>query len=123
MESGVKYLAIIAAIITLIIVRLFCENATIISSMSFLSLIVAILLIYAEVSRTSKKKAGFNYVSGIFIIIFVIMVVILVLIFAEAIVLDDLWNDLTLLVTLLISLPEKFYIRILERWINRYTGL
>ena len=110
----------IAILITLILTRFFIasEQNTWISVLNYMGLIIAKVSLYMEIHRQCSTYKKFDMVTGIFVIILAILAVIAGLVFAEIVVLDTKIKDVISLFTLLITLPIRLYVSIIDEVIK-----
>jgi len=101
----------IAVLLTLIVVRFFIssdENVWI-SVLNYVGLILAFSSLYLEIRTDCSTYKKFDFVTGVFVICFVVLSVFAGLILTEIITLSTKASDIIMLVTLLITLPMRFY--------------
>ena len=115
METKTKgYLFEIGEIVllsTLMVVRLAIssEENMWISLLNFAGLIVAVASLYNDIYYTYATHKKIVVVTGMFVTILIVLVIMSALILANAIIPSVKWNDMVLLITLLVSLPSRFY--------------
>lgn len=104
---------------TLIVARFLIseDNIAWISLLNYLGLFIAFASFFMMSCEEFSTKKKFNVVAGVFVVVMIILSVIAGLIFAGLIVLNTKWNDIILLVTLLVSLPTRLYIS----WISDFV--
>lgn len=109
-------IAVIVLLLTMIFVRCFFgeENCTWITGINFFGIIVACLSFYFETYICCKKCNKIHLFSGMFACVLIILVILEVFIVFGLVKVSELANDIITLVTLLISLPTRFYIKLLS---------
>ena len=105
MPKNSKNVSIIVILIVLLAVRFFSreENVTWISFLNFLSVPIAIWGLITEFPQKAFV------LRGVFFVIFLISVALSALVATQVIVICPKANDLLLILTLLITLPAKYY--------------
>lgn len=114
-KQNLLYICLIAAIITLLFCRLFTNavNQAAIQTINFLGLIMSLVTLYIELYAQYKNKPKFVSFTGLFVVLTFILIVILVLVMFSIIVFNDKWNDIITFLTLLITLPARFYVTVI----------
>ena len=114
-KQNLLYICLIVAIITLLFCRLFTNaiNQTAIQTINFLGLIISIVTLYMELYVQYKDKTKFISFTGLFVILVIVLIAILILLAFSIVILNDRANDFISFLTLLISLPSRFYITII----------
>jgi len=102
---------VITLIITLIVVRIFApsDGGIWISFFNYISLVIAYVSVYLEIHSKSSTYEKFNVITGVFVIVLIGLVIFAGLIISEVIKLNAKTNDIILLITLLVTLPTRFY--------------
>lgn len=108
----------IVVLVTLIVTRIILETLSDgtqsteqwIAVVNYIGLPIAVYSLYMQVA--GKCSA---FVKGLGVIVCCLLIIPGVLIFTEVLTLNSLWNDLIMLVTLLISLPTRLYCSLLTK--------
>ena len=101
------HIFLIVTLLVLLVVRCFGELSEILGALNFAGIPISVFGIWMEL------KAGNRRVRGVVFFAILILLVLTVLMFAGVINLTQKGVDLSLLITLIISLPGKFYIHLL----------
>lgn len=119
-KKNIYDILIIAVLITLVIIRLFLRknDCSWINAINFGGIIIAYASLYFEIFSACKKLEKINYYTGISVFILIVLVVIEVLVAFNIIKISSLGNDVITLITLLISLPAKFYKKLIAHMLN-----
>lgn len=116
-------LCVAVFILVLIICRIFLkdENLIWIGFISCLGVIVALVDLYNAVHNICiKNNNNKSYtVIGSFVVAMIFGIVLLALSFTGIIVINNKWNDILSLITLLITLPQDFYCDIIKEYIKK----
>lgn len=112
------YSGVVVGLLSLIIFRLFLAGGHWVSLLNGAGLLLA-WLSWMGALVTLPKGQRLYFLMGISSLIFFLLVIWLMAILCGWLVLDELWNDELLLVTLLISLPQPFYLSKAENWVKR----
>lgn len=113
--------AVAIALIILIIIRIVLndkECGNWISVLNLLGLVFAISALHDEFKQTFGRSEKFDLITGIYFCIIAGLCIVLILVWLNLISLNALWSDIVLLVTLLVSLPVRFYKKLVGLWIN-----
>ena len=110
-KQNIQQISLISVLVALLVCRLFTNviNYSAIQTINFAGLVLAIISLYLELHRKYKNKRKFITFTGMFFIIFGFLVVFNVLLAFSIFVLSDKANDCIMLITLLLTLPIKFY--------------
>ncbi len=100
---------------TLLVVRLFSnsEENNWINLLNFIGLIVAFTSLYMSIRMECSVYKKFDIITGAFVLILIALTIVLSFILTGFISLNTKWNDIILIITLLISLPTKLYCNII----------
>ena len=85
-----------------------------ISLVNYIGLVISISGFYIDLDFECSRNPKFTIIRGIFIIVVIIMAILLALIATSVLKLNTLANDLILLITLLVTLPAKFYKQLIK---------
>lgn len=109
------------SIVTLIIVRLFMplENNTWIDAINFSGIIMAFSSLHNNILREFSGYEKTSIVLGIFVCVIVVLSIIEMLIIVGLLVFTPAVNDIITLITLLISLPTKMYMKFVESFVKK----
>ena len=113
--------AVAIALIILIIIRIVLndkECGNWISVLNLLGLVFAISTLHDEFKQTFGRSEKFDLITGIYFCIIAGLCIVLIHVWLNLISLNALWSDIVLLVTLLVSLPVRFYKKLVGLWIN-----
>ena len=109
------------AVAVLIVARLFAaEDAPWIGLINYAGLAFAVYSLADTVVSEYRGHEKVAPIRGLFILSAIPLIVVAVLIFTGGITLDTRANDLILLITLLVSLPTKFYLYLAGLYINKH---
>lgn len=113
-------LFVAVAVVALIVVRLFAaEDAPWIGLINYAGLAFAVYTLADTVVSEYRGQDKVATVRGFFILSAIPLIVVAALIFTGSITLDARANDLILLITLLVSLPTRFYVYLAGLYINK----
>ncbi len=110
----------ITLLLTLLIVRFFIseENNMWISLLNHFGLIIAVTSLHQDVLLMYRGMPKMSFVTGVFVVILVVLMIAFALIFASVFVPNTKYNDMILLLTLLVSLPARYYKEKINSWFN-----
>lgn len=113
-------LFVAVAVTVLIVVRLFAaEDAPWIGLINYTGLAFAVYTLADTVVSEYRGQDKVALIRGLFILLAIPLIVVAALIFTGSITLDARANDLILLITLLVSLPTRFYVYLAGLYINK----
>ncbi len=119
MKDVIKNIVIIVILITFILIRVFINHIDKwIAIINYLGLIIVFANLYFEICQVNESKDKLNIIHGFALLSFIVFTVVFIFLMCDLIKLSSLLNDLILLFTLLISLPEKIYISFISRWLD-----
>lgn len=115
----VKELFEIVILIGLIIIRFLPigDNNLIIKIAGYVGVLVSVLDLYIESIGKFSDYDKFHMIKGWSYLIFLLMAIFLVLFLAGIININDVWSDVFTLMALLITLPKRLYIQLLEMYV------
>ena len=115
----IKELFEIVVLIGLIIIRFLPigDNNPIIKIAGYVGVLVSVLDLYMEAIGKFSDYDKFHVIKGWSYLIFLLMAIFLVLFLAGNLKKNDLWSDVFTLMALLITLPKRLYIQLLEKYI------
>lgn len=119
LKDVIKNIVIIVILITFILIRVFINHIDKwIAIINYLGLIIVFANLYFEICQVNESKDKLNIIHGFALLSFIVFTVVFIFLMCDLIKLSSLLNDLILLFTLLISLPEKIYISFISRWLD-----
>lgn len=109
-------LGTIFALILLILIRIFSNEGGWMVGIQYIGLGIAYLDLFSNILGTTKKIKIFKKVLGIMILFMLICIIIAILgsLQIVGILAEQKAMDIVTLITLLLSLPQKLYLRLLE---------
>lgn len=114
--------AIVAVILfALIVIRVFLKDEECgnwISVLNSMGLVVAVFTLHDELKKTYGQAKKFDLITGVFVVVIAVFCLLVLLIWLGIISLSTLWSDVILLVTLLVSLPVRFYKKLVGLWVE-----
>lgn len=112
------YSGVVIGLLALIIFRLFLSGGQWVALLNGAGLLLAWLAWMGALVTLPKGQRLYCLV-GISTLVFFLLVIWLMAILCGWLILDELWNDELLLVTLLIGLPQQFYLEKARSWVKR----
>lgn len=115
----IKELFEIVVLSGLIIVRFLPigDNNPIIKIAGYVGVLVSVLDLYIESIGNLSDYDKFHVIKGWSYLIFILMSIFLVLFLVGIVNINDVWSDVFTLMALLITLPKRLYIQLLEKYI------
>lgn len=115
----IKELFEIVVLSGLIIVRFLPigDNNPIIKIAGYVGVLVSVLDLYIESIGNFSDYDKFHEIKGWSYLIFILMSIFLVLFLVGIVNINDVWSDVFTLMALLITLPKRLYIQLLEKYI------
>ena len=117
----IKELFEIVVLSGLIIVRFLPigDNNPIIKIAGYVGVLVSVLDLYIESIGNFSDYDKFHVIKGWSYLIFILMSIFLVLFLVGIVNINDVWSDVFTLMALLITLPKRLYIQLLEKYMRR----
>lgn len=105
----------------LIVVRFFPigDDNTFIKCIGFIGVLVSLGDLYVDADKLYSSYDKFNIIRGLAYLLAIILAIILVLLLTEVIPIDSKWSDVFTLLALMISLPEKWYLNKIGKYITK----
>lgn len=120
LNTNICSCAIVLILIALICVRLVTPNEenTWINIINYIGFLIAFFSLFFNSCTEYRKCRKVRVLAGTFVLILIPLVIVGVLIFTNIIVPDSRINDVIMLVTLLISLPAQFHIKLIGHYMK-----
>ena len=120
-QDFIKEIFIWALLLGLIVVRSFPigEENTFIKCIGFIGVLVSLVDLYIDASGLYSLYDKFNIIRGGATLLSIVLATVLVLFLTEVISINAKWSDIFTLLALLISLPEKWYLNIIGKYITK----
>ena len=96
------------------IIRIIGNDASWIGLLAYTSVLIALLDLFLEICRNFKNRRGISIIVIIGILTGIILSIILACLFTGVLTLSSMWIDLLTILALMISLPQKLYLFILD---------
>lgn len=122
LERNTRTVAIITVLIVLIIVRLLTTDTggtKWIELINIAGLLIAIFALLNDVYLEYKEYEKTPLVIGTIFFMLIIVCIIGTLIFTRTITPSQRANDIIMLITLLVSLPSHFYVRLIKHYVSK----
>lgn len=122
LERNTRTVAIITVLIVLIIVRLLTTDTggtKWIELINIAGLLIAIFALLNDVYLECKGYEKTPLVIGTIFFMLIIACIIGTLIFTRTITPSQRANDIIMLITLLVSLPSHFYVRLIKHYVSK----
>lgn len=122
LERNTRTVAIITVLIVLIIVRLLTTDTggtKWIELINIAGLLIAIFALLNDVYLECKEYEKTPLVIGTIFFMLIIVCIIGTLIFTRTITPSQRANDIIMLITLLVSLPSHFYVRLIKHYVSK----
>ena len=122
LERNTRTVAIITVLIVLIIVRLLTTDTggtKWIELINIAGLLIAIFALLNVVYLEFKEYEKTPLVIGTIFFMLIIVCIIGTLIFTRTITPSQRANDIIMLITLLVSLPSHFYVRLIKHYVSK----
>ena len=121
MKQKIFNLIVIVLLLSCAFARLIVDNNNTkwIKGITILGFFISVFTLYFELYRQNKNNKRFAHFTGWFIIICIILLFLSVLISLRIIPTTNRFDDIVMIVTLLISLPSVFYQQELTNHFNR----
>lgn len=115
LNKGINYIILITVLVTMIIVRIFIStDSHWILVVNMLCFDIAVYNLHKDFKNASSEIDS-PTVNCTFILLEIILTIVVFLVSIKVIRLNNLFNDLILLGTLLVSLPSRFYVALLTK--------
>lgn len=121
MKQRIYNLIVIVLLCSCIVARIIVDNNNTkwLKGITILGFFISVFTLYVELFQQNKNKKRFAFFSGCFVIINVIFLFLSVLIALSVIPTTNKFDDIIMIVTLLISLPSKFFQHELTIFFNK----
>ena len=115
----IKELFEIVVLFGLIIIRFLPigDNNPIIKIAGYVGVLVSVIDLYIESIGKFSDYYKFHVIKGWSYLIFLVMAIFLLLFLTGIVKINDVWSDVFTLMALLITLPQRLYIQLLEKYI------
>ncbi|NSF64465.1 hypothetical protein G4888_12085 [Blautia wexlerae] len=120
-QDFVKEIFVLILLMGLIVVRFFPigDDNTFIKCIGFIGVLVSLGDLYVDADKLYSSYDKFNIIRGLAYLLAIILAIILVLLLTEVIPIDSKWSDVFTLLALMISLPEKWYLNKIGKYITK----
>lgn len=120
-QDFIKEIFVLILLLGLVIVRFFPigENNTFIKCIGFIGVLVSLVDLYVDANRIYFFYDKFHVIRGWAYLVAIILAIILVLFLTEILPIDAKWSDVFTLLALMISLPEKWYLNKIGKYIMK----
>lgn len=120
-QDFIKEIFVLILLLGLVIVRFFPigENNTFIKCIGFIWVLVSLVDLYVDANRIYFFYDKFHVIRGWAYLVAIILAIILVLFLTEILPIDAKWSDVFTLLALMISLPEKWYLNKIGKYIMK----
>lgn len=114
-KNNLSYICLSVFLITFLIIRITTNNINtgIIQTVNFSGLTLALVSLYMDLHNEYKSSKKFTFFTGVFIFILVILIIVATLIFFSVISFEPKTDDCITILTLIITLPSKFYTQVI----------
>lgn len=119
MKKYIKDIVIIGILLTLVFFRAFNNGGCWVSTINFIGLGIVVYDLYSEVCSRNNNNDKLNTLHGLAAIIAVIFAIFLVLIGFQKIHTNNTFDDIILLITLMVSIPKQFYCYGISKWLGK----
>lgn len=121
MKRKIFNLIVIVLLCSCIVARIIVDNNNTkwIKGITILGFFISVFTLYFELYRQNKNNKRFAHFTGWFIIICIILLFLSVLIALRVIPTTNKFDDIIMIITLLISLPSVFYQQVLTNYFNK----
>ena len=116
-KNNLSYICLSVFLITFFIVRIATNNINtgIIQTVNFSGLTLALVSLYMDLHNENKGSKKFTFFTGVFVFVLVILVIVATLIFFSVISFSTKTDDCITILTLIITLPSKFYVQVISK--------
>lgn len=116
LQAAVTIILVIAIIVRFFLKEEDCANW--INTLNMVGLLFAWYTLYDELKKDFGESTKFDFLTGILGLVFLAIAIVTCMVAFNAVKMSNLWSDVVLLVTLLISLPIRFLKMLVGLWIK-----